>query len=173
MILEGNYQLKPPCYDTALVNRKDDPTCGHGSPWNAKYTQMIMGGNFGNAHINVNNDDNFHLVQSIMPVHLPEVNTNCDANVTSSCFLDSITVSECHYDFLDKFDTGYYPISASEIKTKISSRQRVQEHAGNAKADFHTLDEEGNRCADINNESINWAYKHLSDSAKARYDQYG
>ena len=84
--------------------------------------------------------------------------------------MESITVSGCHYDFMDKFDTGYYPISASEIKTKISSRQRVQEHAGNAKVDFHETDEVGNRCADINNESIKWAYNHLSDSAKARYD---
>ena len=35
MKLEGSYALKPPCYDVDLVNRKDDPTCGHGSPFNA------------------------------------------------------------------------------------------------------------------------------------------
>ncbi len=172
MKLEGSYQLKPPCYDHDLVNRKDDPTCGHGAPWNNKYSQMIMGGDLGNPFIQVANDDNFHLVQTINPVHLPEVDTTCDPSVKTTCLLNTITVSECHYDFLDKFDTGYYPISASEIKTKISSRQRVQEKAG-IKADFHVTDEEGNRCADINNQSIQWAYKNLSPTAKARYDKYG
>ena len=34
MKLEGSYALKPPCYDHDLINRKTDPTCGHGSPFN-------------------------------------------------------------------------------------------------------------------------------------------
>jgi len=71
-----------------------------------------------------------------------------------------------------RFDTGTYPISASEIKTKMSSRQAIQAAAG-YKADFHNDDEVGNRCAEINEFSINWAYKHLSPAAKARYDEYG
>ena len=83
MPLEGSYALKPPCYDHDLINRTDDPTCGHGSPWNKNYTQMIMGGNFGNPFIKVVNDDNFHIVQTINPVHLPEVDSSCDNNVTS------------------------------------------------------------------------------------------
>jgi len=171
MKLEGSYAIKPPCYDKDLIDRTD-PTCGHGSPWNAQFTQMLMGGNFGNPYINVVNNDNFHRVDSIDPVHLPEVDSTCDVNVKKECYLNTITVSQCNYEFLDKFDTGYYPISASEIKTKISSRQRIQEHAGN-KVDFHTADEVGNRCAEINDFAIQWAYKKLSPAAKARYDKYG
>ena len=59
------------------------------------------------------------------------------------------------------------------MKTKISSRQRIQQHAGNADADFHELDEEGNRCADINQKAIDWAYGKLSKTAKKLYDTYG
>lgn len=33
MKMEGSYALKPPCNDDPLINRTDDPTCGHGSPW--------------------------------------------------------------------------------------------------------------------------------------------
>lgn len=74
---------------------------------------------------------------------------------------------------MDKLDTGYYPIAASETKTKISSRQNIQIHAGNKDADFHATDEVGNRCADINDASIAWAYSKLSKTAKANYDKYG
>ena len=46
-------------------------------------------------------------------------------------------------------------------------------HGGNKFADFHTDDEVGNRCADINDASIKWAYTHLSKTAKANYDKFG
>lgn len=84
-----------------------------------------MGGDFGNPNIIVRNDDNFHRVQSIAPVHLPYVSDDCAVDTTETCYLDSITISENKYDFLDELDTGYYPVSASEIKTKLSSRQEV------------------------------------------------
>jgi len=131
-----------------------------------------MGGALPGKNMKVDNDDNFHRVESVNPVHLPEVDSDC-AKDSSNCTLKSITVSECIYEQLDKLDTGYYPVAASEIKTKISSRQRIQQHAGNQFADFHTEDEVGNRCADINNASIQWAYSHLSAKAKANYDAYG
>jgi len=40
-------------------------------------------------------------------------------------------------------------------------------------SDFHTADEVGNRCAEINAFSIQWAYNKLSPAAKANYDLYG
>jgi len=45
-------------------------------------------------------------------------------------------------------------------------------HAG-YDLDFHETDEVGNRCAEINHESINWAYQQLSPAAKKNYDKYG
>ncbi len=59
------------------------------------------------------------------------------------------------------------------MKTKISSRQRIQEHAGTAAPNFNTLDEVGNRCAEINDFAIQWAYNNLPKAAKANYDKYG
>lgn len=172
MEMEGYYGLKPPCYGHETEN-PNVPTCFHGNPWTVEYSQPMMGGDFDNKHIVVADDDNFHRVQSVDPVHLPSVNTECDKKVSSTCELKSITVSENKYDWLDKLDTGFYPIAASEIKTKLNSRQRVQQKGGNQFADFHETDEVGNRCAEINDASIQWAYSRLSKAAKANYDTYG
>ena len=51
---------------------------------------------------------------------------------------------------LNEFDTGKYPIGASEMKAKLLSRQSIQTAAGNKTADFHEDDEVGSRCAEIN-----------------------
>ena len=165
--------MKEPCYGHDLLNPTDDPTCLHGNPWNQQFTQNIMGGTFNNRHFSVLNDDNFHRVDSVDPVHLPEVDTECAADTRSACVLKSITVSQNHYRFLDKLDTGYYETAASEIKTKISSRQRTQIKGGDADADFSVTDETGNRCAEINDASIKWAYDRVSSAARANYDALG
>lgn len=86
-------------------------------------------------------------------MHLSEVDSSC-AKDSHDCSIQVITVTENHYEDYDKMDTGAHPQAASEMKSKMSSRQRIQKHAGIDDADFHTLDEDGNRCADINNASI-------------------
>jgi len=93
--------------------------------------------------------------------------------VSEPCVLKTVTISENKYDFLDKLDTGYYANAASEIKTKITSRQRIQINAGNADADFSKADETGNRCAEINDASIKWAYNKVSKAARDNYDNLG
>ena len=74
--MEGSYNMKPPCYGHETEN-PDVPTCLHGDPWTNLVTQATMGGDFGNPNIVVRNDDNFHRVQSIAPVHLPYVDSEC------------------------------------------------------------------------------------------------
>jgi hypothetical protein len=172
MELEGYYHMKEPCYASPLVGPTDDPTCLHGAPWSNMTTQRVMAGDL-DPKVTILNDDNFHRVASVTPVHLPEVDSSCEANPTEDCEIQTITVTQNIYNQKDRLDTGYFPISASEMKTKINSRQRIQEHAGYSDADFHELDEQGNRCADINQEAINWAYGQLSETSRDLYDQYG
>lgn len=119
----------------------------HGSPW-SQHAQKIMGGNTDAEKADIKTNDNFHRVYTIVPVHLPQVNNKCDGS--SSCTLNSITVTEAIYDTLDQFDTGKYPIGASELKAKLMSRQSIQVDAGNTTSDFSEDDEAGNRCAEIN-----------------------
>jgi hypothetical protein len=65
------------------------------------------------------------------------------------------------------------PVAASEMRVKLMSRQSTQKAAGESNLDFHTLDEVGNRCGDINQAAIEWAYQHASTDAKNRYDKVG
>jgi hypothetical protein len=71
---EGFYGMKSPCYASPLVGPTDDPTCLHGAPWHNLTTQPTMGGDLP-SHVSVKNDDNFHRVDSVTPVHLPEVDS--------------------------------------------------------------------------------------------------
>lgn len=115
--------MKPPCYGHNLVNPTNDPTCLHGAPWSAHESQRIMAGTLPNDKTWISTDDNFHRVDSVDPVHLAQYNNTCPIDSTETCTLDSITVTQNIYGNLDKLDTGYYPISASEMKTKMISRQ--------------------------------------------------
>jgi hypothetical protein len=172
MELEGYYGTKPPCDNAPYLVNPDDITCLHGSKWNEQYSQPIMGGSLPGTNMKINDNDNFHPVQETNPVHLSEIDSDCTAD-SVNCTMDMITVTQNLYGDYDAMDTGMHPQAASEMKTKMSSRQKVQVHAGNVDADFHESDEVGNRCADINNASIEWAYSQLSSNAKANYDKYG
>ena len=84
-----------------------------------------MGGDLPGKKMSLVNDDNFHRVQSVAPVHLSEIDSDCTAD-SKNCVMKTVTVSENIYGQLDKMDTGYYAVAASEMKTKISSRQKIQ-----------------------------------------------
>lgn len=172
MELEGYYYTKPPCDNDPFLINPADVTCLHGSPWNSQHSQINMGGKLPGTGMKINSNDNFHPVDQVNPVHLAEIDSDCTAT-SSNCTMNVVTVTQNFYGDYDAMDTGYHPQAASEMKSKMSSRQKIQKHAGVADADFHADDEVGNRCADINNESINWAYSKLSSTAKANYDKYG
>lgn len=159
--LEGSYALKPACYDSKLIN-PDDPKCSHGSPWTI-HAQKTMAGDLASLNADITTNDNFHRVYTVAPVHLPEIDNKCDGK--TKCTLDTISVTENFYNRLDQLDTGKYPIGAAEMKGKLMSRQSVQTAAGNANPDFHALDEEGNRCGDINKEALQWALDNASTKA--------
>lgn len=172
MDMEGYAETKPPCNYSPLLINPDDITCIHGDPWIEQNTQRLMGGDLPGTGMKINNNDNSHPVDEVNPVHLAEIDSDCTAT-SKNCTMQTVTVSENYYGDYDSMDTGYHPQAASEIKNKLSSRQKVQFHAGNTDADFHTEDEVGNRCAEINDYAIQWAYSRLSKEAKSNYDKFG
>ena len=79
----------------------------------------------------------------------------------------------------DNFDTGYWPISASEMKAKMKSRQAMFQAANDTGAvsgstSFDDLDapEQGN-CALINTEALKWAINHAAPKVVERYTKLG
>jgi hypothetical protein len=171
MKLEGYYNMKKPCYTSPLINL-EDPTCLHGSPWNAANAERIMFGDFnGNNKISVETNDNFHRVSSVTPIHLAEIDNTCDG--TKKCTLNTISVTENIYGTMDKMDTGFYPIAATEMRTKLMSRQAGWAAAGVEDPSFADLDENKTNCGEINAASIKWAEEHASKSALANYKENG
>ena len=169
--MEGYYNFKPPCYNRTLQNAKIH-TCGHGSEWSNR-GQVIMGGleKSGLRNVSIKNDDNFHRVYTVIPVHLPQVNNSC--TMDKSCILDTITVSENYYERLDSvLDTGFYPESAFEIKCKMSSRQRIWEKAGLKNVDFNKTDL-GDICQEITQASLDYSKNITGEKTLARYNRAG
>jgi len=132
-----------------------------------------MGGDLSDKNADIVTLDNFHRVYTVTPVHLPQINNSCPTDSNDVCTLDSITVTENYYERLDSFDTGKYEIGAVEMKAKLMSRQSVQVAAGDKESDFHKDDEEGSRCADINQKALDWALAKASPAAIERYNKYG
>lgn len=122
------------------------PDCSKGSPWVEMNGQHIMGGQLP-SNVKLSTEDNFHRVWTTNPVHLPQFNNTCEGS--AACTLLSVTVTELINND-DMLDTGLVPVAASEMRTKLMSRQSTQKAAGVTNPDFHQLDEIGSRCGDIN-----------------------
>ncbi|KAI6653218.1 hypothetical protein LOD99_3743 [Oopsacas minuta] len=169
--MEGYYQFKPACYNKSLENANIN-TCGHGSPWSNR-GQIIMGGLNATKlrNVSLQNDDNFHRVYTVTPVHLPIVNNTCSGDIP--CILHSITVSENYYERFDNvLDTGFYAESALEIKCKMSSRQRIWEKAGLKDVNFNKTDL-GDICKAINQVSLDYSKSITAKRTLARYNIKG
>lgn len=169
--LEGSYHLNDPCYDDTLVNR-NVKNCGHGSKW-AEYAQNILAGfsEYNIKNVNLKVDDNFHRVYSVLPVHLPQCNNICPSSSVNTCELDCITVTEVYYEDSDSLDTGFYPVTAFELKSKLNSRQRMLQHAS-VSVDFHTADEI-TICSKINEQAYQYALSHANLHTLERFKNSG
>jgi len=76
-------------------------------------------------------------------------------------------------------DTGFLPISASELKTKLKSREAIWAAAGVKNVSYVMTDmpvaKGGTHeaCGEINQAAIDWATKQLSPASLARYQKFG
>lgn len=166
--LEGYYHIKPPCYCSSLVCPESD-SCRGGSDWVAQNAQRIMAGLNETQEVTVT--DNFHRVYTVTPVHLPEIDNKCAK--PEGCHLKSKTVTENLYSTVDDlFDTGFQPITASEMRCKMMSRQSMWKAAGVEDANFDVTDAPP-ICADINQEALQWALDNAGSRTLQRYKNIG
>ena len=163
-LVEGYHNFKPPCN-----SNPPSPLCTVGSQW-SEHAQIIMGGD-ALENIHILDSDAFHPVDQIDPVHLPHIDNNCSAP-NNACVLHTSTVTQNVYDELDKFDTGTVPISASEMRVKMSSRQAMMEAAGYKNVNFNSSDG-SSLCKVINQNSYDWALNSSSLTTKSRFQKYG
>lgn len=161
--LEGSAHLYPPCNDSPA-----SPACTVGCPW-TEQAQVFMG-NVSRPLLSLNVSDAFHPMSALSPSHVPHVLTNC-TDAGQQCVLQVTTVSQAVYDPLDATDTGLAPVSASEIRTMLKSRQAIYAAAGQP-ADFNQTDA-ASLCAQINAQALLWALNTSSARSRQRYNHIG
>eukprot|EP00347_Sterkiella_histriomuscorum_P013074 403366122 len=170
MTEEGSQFQKKIC-DSFTLKNVPAPDCLTGSPFISQRAMNVMAGDIPNSLVSLENDDQFHLAYTVYPYHHPQFNNTC-ADATIPCTLYTITTTENIYDSLSE-DNGLHPVGATEMKTKFKSRQEIWIQAGKKDADYHQLDEVTDRCKEINEDALQWAYDNSSPEAKQRYDQFG
>lgn len=109
--------------------------------------------------------------------------SSCTLNVTTVTQLVYATGSEFDIWRLnignDNIDTGYFPISATEMKAKMKSRQATYQAAnddiaGHDDSTLAALDgADAGRCAEINQAALDIALGMVAASTKTRYLQHG
>ena len=99
----------------------------------------------------------------MIPDPLPQIHNKCVQNAADvDCVLNVSTVSEESFD----------PVAATEIKTKLMSRQSIILAATGQKLGFKVTDGD-NRCALINNQAMTWALGKLPKQTLNRYLEKG
>ena len=149
---EGSYHLNTPCYQ---LQNPVGSGCTQGSPW-SEFAQKMMG----TLNVSMQVTDSFHPVYQVNPVHLPAIHNNCAK--PHDCTLNVTTVSEPIYGWLDGEDVSLEAVGASEIKTKMMSRQQVLIYATGQIYPLNETDGQRTNCADINQATIEWAKSKLS-----------
>jgi hypothetical protein len=115
LTLEGYYYFLPPCYKTS-----DNKSCTMGTKC-SQTSQQIMG----SLNYTIQSTDLFFPADQIIPDPLPRILNNCYKPPVANCILDTETVSEAVYDNGNTYDVSSGPIAATEIKSKLSSRQSI------------------------------------------------
>ena len=161
MLLEGSYNLKPPC---SKVDHKD---CFVGSPWTSKMFVKFTG----LVEDKIENVDEFRNVWSVLPFFRAKIENNCDS-LDQDCVLETKTISQAVYEDLDNLDTAFAPVSASEIRAKFKSRQSILMAIGEERVDFNVSDG-FNACQKLNQLALDWAINASSSKALARYYNKG
>ena len=161
MLLEGSYNLKPPC------SQVDHQDCFQGSPWTSKMLVEFSG----LEESKVKNTDEFRNVWRVFPFFHPKIENTCDAS-DRNCVLETRTVSQAVYEKLDSLDTAFAPVSASEIRVKFKSRQSIFTAVGEEFVDFDESDGDS-ECQKLNQLALDWAINASSSKALTRYHQKG
>ena len=173
LVYESSYNLLPPCYDAP-----PSPSCRVGSDFSQRAQLAISnaagGGGAAPFAFGMRVVDAMHPVADITPIHLSNITSRCAAP-TAACTLAASTVTENSYDPLyAPLDVALYPVSAHEVKVKMTSRQNGLLHAGvpPAQAPFNVTDADP-LCAVANAQTLAWAVAHAAPAAAARYAARG
>ncbi len=176
LVLEGYNGFKPACYNRAEDNTRTDPKCTPYSPWIQTNACSIMAGsNSCPVKFDLDVIDSFHRSYTTDPfhsphVHIPQIRNSC--NGTEPCTLTISSVTQALYNWLEVFDTGFFPISAFSLRTKMNSRQNIWKYAGVVDPNYEETDGTS-RGAQINYDVYKWALAQVGDEVRSYFEKFG
>ncbi|NER78247.1 MAG: hypothetical protein F6K42_01465 [Leptolyngbya sp. SIO1D8] len=171
LLLEGYNGFKPACYNRQIDNTRKDPKCTPFSPWIQNNANEIMAaGDLCPVKFTLDVKDSFHRTYSVNPIHLPQIRNSCDGK--EPCRLEVSSVTQALYNCLEIFDTGFFPVSAFSLRTKMNSRQKFWKYAGVPAPNFEETDG-ASLGAEINQHVYKWALENAGKSARHYFNQVG
>ncbi|MHC5613460.1 MAG: alpha/beta hydrolase family protein [Nostoc sp.] len=175
-VMEGYNGFKPACYCSQEDNPRNDPRCTPYSPWIQDYANPIMAGSdLSPAPFGLKVIDSFHRSYTYNPfshpsVHIPQVRNSCDGQ--SECTLTISSVTQALYNFLNFFDTGFFPIAAFSLRAKLNSRQKIWTAAGVPNPNYQETDG-ASRGNQINQYVYKWALENAGQEARYYFKDFG
>ena len=161
--------------DSQHIVTEEDPSCH--LPHIHKGTDRITGYIINNTDVSVNPGNGSPSLCASPETCTLSVNTITQIMYENGGELDIWRINIGN----GNIDTGYYPITATEMKSKMKSKQAILQAANNTAAvnneegsTFDDLDSNqlGN-CASINEKAIEYALEHALDKSRTRYEKYG
>jgi dienelactone hydrolase len=147
---------------------------GEGSPWSPTAQRYIADEDaLKKLGYSLNVTDSYVQLSALPPFgdfHLPTIT----ANPQDPSVLDLPIYSQCFWDKLEGFDTGFISVSALEIGVKMISQQCIRiRGAGVPKEDAPFSLDDPDFCAEVNQKAYEWAFTHASGHTKSRFEKTG
>jgi len=122
------------------------------------------------SNVTIQSHDRFYPAANIFPDPLPEIFNTCTKQ--NDCMLNISTVSELIYASKQIDDDAFQPQAATEIRSKLKSRQAVLQAATGKMQDFDKTDS-GSLCGEINSAALGWAIEKTPAEVLMRYHKIG
>jgi hypothetical protein len=202
LLMESYENFLPPCYCDAVdeygtktfATCESTPSCTGGATWTDIYAQDILAGLSSEA-VDGLEILSIDTMQPTSSNHEPHIHGGQDRKSGQNpgdgktpplcekplgCKLDITTVTEHKYDENAKdaianwMDTGFAPITAFEMKTKMKSRQAIWQASGLLNTTFEDSDDvKLSICGDIQKAAIDYAAGKVPSTTRQRFEKYG
>jgi hypothetical protein len=176
LAMEGYNGFKPACYDTAETNSRTDPCCTPYSPWIQEHANPLMAGEPESpVRFTLTALDSFHRSYTYNPfarppVHVPQIKADC--RPSHPCHVTVTSVTQALYGLFTLLDTGFFPIAAYSLRSKLNSRQSFWSHGGVPDPNFSQTDGPS-RGQPINGASFDWTLAQSDASTRQRFEALG
>ena len=163
--IEGYYYLQdPPCF---IIPELNPPNCTQGSKWVGHIQQV-----FGTFDIvpNISNTDTFMPFNDFL-LKRPKLHNTCEM-VPCQLNISTFTQTDYRVTYPQQVDDSLSIVGPVELRAQMISRQAIVHALTGKVLNFNETDG-GDRCAFLNNYTIDWAMQQAPNKTLERYKNKG